>query len=114
MKKLLSLFVLFTAMTAQISTYAQGSAFTYQGRQFQVRLIHYKGSQDSPFADGTSTSVDAMVKNQTNGKELFYSLLVPDMIERYGFYEGNGLRYRVEPSAVLEVFPYLKAMAKKK
>jgi hypothetical protein len=30
------------------------------------------------------------------------------MIERYGFYEGKGLRYRVEPAQILEVFDFLK------
>jgi hypothetical protein len=35
------------------------------------------------------------------------------MIERYGFYEGKGTPYRVEPADVLEVFPYLKEKAKK-
>jgi hypothetical protein len=30
------------------------------------------------------------------------------MIERYGFYEGKGTRYRVEPRAVLEVLDFLK------
>jgi hypothetical protein len=30
------------------------------------------------------------------------------MVERYGFYEGKGTSYRVDPRAVLEVFDFLK------
>jgi hypothetical protein len=31
------------------------------------------------------------------------------MIERYGFYEGKGTIYRVDPADVLAVFPFLTA-----
>jgi hypothetical protein len=30
------------------------------------------------------------------------------MIERYGFYEGKGTMYRVDPRQILEVFDFLK------
>ena len=30
------------------------------------------------------------------------------MIERYGFYEGKGTPYRVDPAKVLEVFDFVK------
>ena len=54
------------------------------------------------------TNCDATVWNLENGKKLNYSLLVPHLIERYGFYEGKGTPYRVEPRAILEVFDFLK------
>ena len=78
------------------------------GRKFAVRTLHYKGGQLSPFLDGMVTTQDAQVKNLENGKELEYSLLVPQMIERYGFYEGKGTRYRVEPRQVLAVLDFLR------
>jgi hypothetical protein len=81
---------------------------TYRGRRFQVKVLGFKGFQLSPFRDRTRTSMDVTVKNTWNGKSISYSLLVPQMIERYGFYEGKGLRYRVEPAKVLEVFDFLK------
>jgi hypothetical protein len=67
-------------------------------------VFYSKGDQLSPFYDDTSTSREAIVKNLGNGKRLRYSLLVPHMIERYGFYEGKGTRFRVEPRRVVEVF----------
>lgn len=81
--------------------------FLYHGRRFQVSLRHYRGYQDSPFHDGTKASSEATVKNLTNGKTLEYSLLVPDMIERYGFYEGRGTPYRVDPVKALAVLDFL-------
>ena len=74
---------------------------------------HWREISKSKLDDGTATSVDLLLTNLDNGKELQYSGLVPLMIERYGFYEGKGTPYRVEPSEVLEVFPFLKEKAKK-
>jgi hypothetical protein len=82
--------------------------FRYHGRRFEVRTISYKGFQFSPFGDRTSTSQDAVVKNLENGQEIGYSLLVPQMIERYGFYEGKATKYRVEPRQIVAVFDFLK------
>ena len=56
----------------------------------------------------SATNCEATVWNLTSRKKLTYSLLVPHMIERYGFYEGKGTSYRVEPRAVLQVFDFLK------
>jgi hypothetical protein len=81
--------------------------FTYNGRHFEVRVRAWKGDQFSPFRDKTSTSRDVFVTNLDTGKKMWYSLLVPQMIERYGFYEGKGTRYRVEPRQIVEVFDFL-------
>ena len=50
--------------------------------------------------------------NLDNGKKIAYSLLVPHMIERYGFYEGKGTPYRVEPRTVFQVLDFLKQKGK--
>ena len=91
----------------------ESTKFRYHGQNYRVKMICYKGFQDSPFYDKTATSCDAVLENLTNGKKLKFSPLVPFMVERYGFYEGKGTSYRVEPADVLEMFPYLKGMAKK-
>ncbi len=84
---------------------------TSRGRRFKVRAVLAKGFVKSPFEDGTRTNCEATVENLATGRKLTYSLLVPQMIERYGFYEGKGTRYRVEPRAVVEVFDFLKPAA---
>jgi hypothetical protein len=81
--------------------------FLYHSSRFQVTFRHYRGYQDSPFRDGTKASSEATIKNLTNGMTLNYSLLVPEMIERYGFYEGDGTPYRVAPQQILAVLDFL-------
>jgi hypothetical protein len=91
---------------------AQGpKEIAYHGRRFKVRAVLSKGFVKSPFEDGTRTNCEATVENLANGRKLTYSLLVPQMVERYGFYEGKGTRYRVEPRAVVAVFDFLKPPA---
>jgi hypothetical protein len=59
---------------------------------------------------GTHTDTDVTATNRNNGKQLTFSLLVPYMIERYGFYEGKETKYHVEPKEVIEVFGFLTAV----
>ena len=84
-----------------------GQEFLYHGRRYSVSFRFYRGYQDSPFRDGTKANSEAVVRNLTNGKTLEFSLLVPDMIERYGFYEGRGTPYRVEPREILALCDFL-------
>lgn len=80
----------------------------YQGRRFRIAVQTWRGYQESPFHDGTKTNEDVTVTDVETGERLTYSLLVPDMIERYGFYEGKGTPYRVDPRRVVEVLRFLK------
>jgi hypothetical protein len=83
------------------------TVFRYHGREYKAGMICYKGIQESPFRDDTGAACDVIVINLDNGKQIEFSQLVPHMIERYGFYEGKGTPYRVEPAAILEVFDFL-------
>jgi hypothetical protein len=87
--------------------------FLYHGQKFRVKVVSSRGFQDSPFDDGTKSGSNATVQNLTNGKKLEYGLLVPYMIERYGFYEGQGTSYRVDPRKVVEVFDFIKKTKKR-
>jgi hypothetical protein len=86
--------------------------FTYHGRRFTVSLQFHRGDQMSPFRDGTKTDTDLTLTNVDSGKVVGYSLLVPDMIERYRFYEGTGTPYRVAPRDIVGVLDFLKTKAK--
>jgi hypothetical protein len=88
--------------------------FLYCGRRFKVRVLFTAGSQASPFLDDTASGAIARVENLDTGKKLEYALLVPYMIERYGFYEGTGTPYRVDPKRIVEVFDFLEKKPKKK
>jgi hypothetical protein len=87
--------------------------FRYHGRKFKVTGVATRGFQDSPFDDGTRSGSNVTIHNLSNGKKLRYGLLVPYMIERYGFYEGQGTSYRVDPRLVVEVLDFLSEKKKK-
>jgi len=59
--------------------------FVYHSRRFKATTLVSKGFQPSPFQDGTQSGIDLTVENLDTGKKLTYGLLVPYMIERYGF-----------------------------
>ena len=81
---------------------------TYHGRTFRLRAKLFRGYASAPFEDGTKTNCEATVENLATGKKVSFSLLVPHMVERYGFYEGKGTPYRVDPRTVLEVLDFIK------
>ncbi len=87
---------------------AAAKEITYHGKKYRIKATVFKASVRSPFDDGTRTSTEVALENLGNGKKLTYSLLVPQMIERYGFYEGKGTRFRVEPKAIVETLDFLK------
>lgn len=87
----------------ELGTLASHDDFLYRGERFAVERGDTHGLQESPFADGTHDGRNATVKNLRTGKSLAYALLVPRMIERYGFYEGHGTPYRVAPADAIEL-----------
>jgi hypothetical protein len=89
-----------------------GQEFVYHGKRFKVEVWFAKGHQKSPFRDGTQTNTDVHLHNLDNGVNLSYSALVPHLIEKYGFYEGEGTPYRVPPRAILKVLDFLKPASK--
>ena len=62
------------------------------------------GFQHSPFGDELKTSDYLTLFNTVSKQKLSFSPLVPKMIYRYGFYEGHGTRYRVEPEKIINFF----------
>jgi hypothetical protein len=81
--------------------------FSLEGRRYLVRGITWKGFVSSPFGDEAEGGIDLIVTNLENSAVLRYSGLMPDLIWRYGFYEGKGSPYRVEPDAIVKVFDFL-------
>lgn len=95
-------------MLAALAPQDESAEVVYRGRRFRIAVQAWRGYQHSPFHDGTKANEDVTVTNVDAGSKLQYSLLVPDMIERYGFYEGKGTPYRVDPKQVVEVLDFLK------
>lgn len=86
----------------------KGGEVLYHGRRFKLAYFAFRGFQPSPFKDGTKTNEEAQVQNVATRKKMRYSLLVPEMVERYGFYEGKGTSYRLDPRDAVEVLDFLK------
>jgi hypothetical protein len=84
----------------------------YHGRRYLVIRAQTHGGQASPFDDGTSGDLNIVVANLDSGKKISYSVLLPYMIERYGFYEGKESNYRLEPVDVYGVFDFIPAKSK--
>lgn len=62
-----------------------------------------RGSQESPFHDGAGATRDITITNVDSKRRITFSVLLADMIERYGFYEGN-VSYRLDPLDLIETF----------
>ena len=93
----------------EISSKHGGKEFRYHGQRFKGSVRLSKWHQASPFRDGTITNGLAIIDNLDNEKRLELSLLMPDLIERYGFYEGQGTPYRLEPRKIVEFLGFVKA-----
>lgn len=77
--------------------------YVYSGVPFHTKVLSWRGSVESPFRDESSASEDLVLINRANGREIKCSFLLAEMISRYGFYEGPGTRYRLEPVDLIEV-----------
>jgi hypothetical protein len=87
---------------------AKSQEFRYHGRRFKATVRVSRWYQPSPFRDGTQTNALVIADNLDADKRLEYSLLMPDLIERYGFYEGRGTPYRLDPKKIVEFLDFLK------
>ncbi len=81
---------------------------TIGGHPYKIDAIAWHGYQDSPFRDGTRTDHDFKVLNMATGESFSYSGLIPEMVARYGFYEGLGTGYRVAPETIINTFSHLR------
>jgi len=98
----------------QYAKNTSGTEVVYRGRRFKTKAVRTRGTQPSPFLDGIESGDNVTIENVDTGKKVEHALLVPHLIERYGFYEGHGTRYRVEPAKILEVFDLIGTKAGKR
>lgn len=75
------------------------------GQPYRVQTRSWMGSWDSPFDDGTSSSVDFYLYNPRTGKRLFFPGILGEMAARYGFYS------RLAPEDIIRFFDHLRDRA---
>lgn len=76
----------------------------FSGNNYEVHYEASPGRQYSPFQDDTHTNMDITLVRQSDRKTLTFSGLLPEMISRYGFYEGKQVPYRLDPEVIIEFF----------
>jgi len=83
--------------------------FNLEGNRYKVEGAAFWVARDtSQFGDNTTLPMSRVtVTNLHNNAKISYSGLVPEMIWRYGFYEGQGTPYRVDPKDIVAVFDFL-------
>ncbi|NLG06465.1 MAG: hypothetical protein GX559_02070 [Candidatus Pacebacteria bacterium] len=86
----------------KLGQYEQYEVVDVDGKKFARAVERVRGIQQSPFNDGTLTNADYKVINLETGASISYSGLSPEMVHRYGFYEGKGTSYRLDPKLVAE------------
>lgn len=80
----------------------------YHGRQYKLAMKIFKGRVISPFRDETSANQEVTLHNLKNDKKIWYSRIIPHMVYQYGFYEGKGTRFRLDPRDIMEALDFLK------
>ena len=72
--------------------------------RYDVVMEEHKGGIPCPFRDNfTAPKAVISVTERKTGQTVVWSALNIHMIEAHGFYEGQGAKFRVEPSVVAEV-----------
>ena len=63
-----------------------------------------KGEIPSPFrGDGRYEKGEAVVEQKSTGKTFIVTALSIHLIERFGFFQGRGSRYRIDPATVIDL-----------
>ncbi len=81
----------------------EGQSIVISDQTFIVSMEYFMGYQESPFEDGLKGNIDITVTRERDKKIILFSMILPEFIKRYGFYEGN-VRYRVAPETIIEFF----------
>lgn len=72
-----------------------------------VTAVYYesRGRVPSPFrGDGTFEKGEVMLRNAQNSQSLLVTNLSIHLIEKHGFFQGKGTRYRIDPRIAVEMF----------
>lgn len=90
--------------------------FVYQDATYEYRVRVSDGFTVNPFSQNrevadaeqtTSGSGLVTLKNFKTKQQVSWSTMMPFLIQRYGFYEGEGTPYRVSPEKLFAVMTFL-------
>ena len=67
-------------------------------------LYESRGRIPSPFrGEGTFEKGEVVVSESGSGREIVVTALAIHLIEKHGFFQGRGSRYRIEPKTAVEI-----------
>ena len=91
------------------------------GVPVRISSTSYMGVQESPFerdpfkpgveGEIRASGTDFEVVRLDNGKKIGFSGLLPHLIHKWGFYEGKGTHYRMDPEEIATFFNVVKKPA---
>lgn len=76
--------------------------FTFSDRQYEVEIAGSPNAVGSPFDDGLAGARDFFVTCLNDRSQFQFGSMQPDLIHRWGFYEGKGTAYRLDPRKLAE------------
>ncbi len=74
----------------------------FNGKTYVDRTLGSRIAATSPFGDGIRANVDHHLTRMEDNSEFWFSEMLPEMVRRYGFYEGEGTPFRVDPRKLAE------------
>lgn len=76
--------------------------FTIGNRSYSMEKAGGRGGENSPFNDDLSGAMDFFVTCLDDSSKIQFGSMQPELIRRYGFYEGRGTAYRIDPRELAE------------
>lgn len=90
---------------AYIEGQSQGipyGTFTFNNISYYLEVIGGRGGEGSPFQDGLAGSYDFFITRIDSGAQIHFGSMQPELMRRYGFYEGKQTAYRIDPRKLAE------------
>jgi hypothetical protein len=88
----------------KIKSVGTNQTLLVNGQRFYVKKSIYLGAQECPYGDKAAANGDSIVVNAETGQVLQFSDLMPHLIEKHNFFEGEGTPYRVSPQSIIDFF----------
>lgn len=77
---------------------------TVREGDFEITVDDHRGYIPCPFSDNErAIKTNTLLLNRKLGKTAYWSELNIHMIEKHGFYEGRGSRFRTEPEELAKI-----------
>jgi hypothetical protein len=88
------------ARVLRLAMGAMGASVEIEGTDLAAVYRESMGRIPCPFGDGVHAKGEVELTDRNTGEVLQFTPLSVHMIAEHGFYQGRGLRYRLEPAEI--------------